>query len=155
MSFPFDPFAELARSSRTECRNGLSYKDLAQTAHAVYFTSHGVSPGPLCDADLAPWEDVAAKAASIIDIPPDEQASVEVSAKGLAKTMYIQHTLSKDQVPVWEEVIQESKTAWEAVGRHLANLIDSDGATPNFSELEDRITKWARDRVTAKQLVLS
>ncbi len=155
MSLPFDPFAEINQIQRVECRNGLEYSELAKTACDVYRRVLGQPTYVLEEVDLSFWTDVAAKAAQIIDLPESEQGTLEVSAKSLAKTLYSQFILSTDGVPRWDETPQLEKVAGEAVGRHLANLIDSDGQTPNFSELEERIIGWAKERVLSPQLVLS
>ncbi len=155
MSLPFDPFAELNQIQRTECRNSLSYTELAKTAYGVYTQIIGGIVGTLGEVDLSFWTDVAAKAANIIDLPESEQGTLEVSAKSLAKALYTQLQISADCVPHWDEVSHGHKVAWEAVGRHLANLIDSDGQTPNFPELEERIIDWAKQRTTSSQLTLS
>lgn len=156
MSYPFDPFAEIAQLQRVECRNGISYFDLATTAHNVWFRSQGsMSAGyELKDADRPPWESISGKAASIIDLPESEQAEVQISAKALAKALYNQYNIECDKNPDWENASQNEKIAWEAVGRHLANIIDSDGQTPNFPELEERIVAWALERSQPAQLVL-
>jgi hypothetical protein len=170
MSLPFDPFAELNQIQRTECRNGLAYTELGKTAADVldrivkkHFVDndgksywHDGSPStPLGEVDLSFWTDVAARAAQVIDLPESEQGTLEISAKGLAKTLHTQYCVSTDIVPNWEDLTSNEKIGWEAVGRHLANLIDSDGQTPNFPELEERIVGWARERISAPQLVLS
>ena len=155
MSFPFDPFAECAQAQRTACRNGLTYAELGKTACDVHCRSINKPTYVLQDADLPPWEAVAGKAAQIIDIPEDEQSAREVSAKALAKTLYMQYTVECGHEPDWKWDSETAlvQTAWEAVGRHLANLIDSDGQTPNFPELEDRIVTWARERSQPEQVV--
>lgn len=155
MSLPFDPFSQLEQLQRVDCRNGLSYFDLAMTAFNVFAGATGSGKKDLADADRAPWESVAGKAASIIDLPESEQATLEISAKQLAKALYIQYTIDCDRIPNWEDVPAKDKVAWEAVGRHLANLIDSDGQGMDFLELEEKIIEWAKDRITPEQLVLS
>ena len=82
-------------------------------------------------------------------------AAREVSAKALAKTLYMQYNVECGNEPEWkwDGMAQVFKTAWEAVGRHLANLIDSDGKTLNFQELEERMTEWARQRAGSEQIV--
>ena len=155
MSYPFDPFAECSQQQRTECTNGLSYKDLAQTAWNVYRACSGLDRITINgDADRAPWEAVAGKAAQIVDIPESEMATREVSARGLAKTLYMQYNVECGNEPEWKwgSTAEVFKTAWEAVGRHLANLIDSDGQTSNFQELEERIIDWARQRAGSVQI---
>jgi hypothetical protein len=153
MSYPFDPFAEIAQLQRTECRNGLSYKDLAQTACSVFTAAIGHPTYVLQEADLPPWEAVASKTASIIDLPDSEQAEVTLSAKALAKALYNQFALERDKNPDWDN--EPNKIAWEAVGRHLANLIDSTEQSPDIEVLEQRIVAWARERSEPKTLVLS
>jgi hypothetical protein len=155
MSEIFDPFAELNNIQRTECRNSIAYSELAKTACEVYLRSLSLPTYVLQEVDLSFWTDVAAKAAQIIDLPESEQGTLEISAKALAKALYTQYCLSTDTVPHWDEVPANYKIAWEAVGRHLANLIDSDGQTPNFPELEERIIEWAKQRATSPQLSLS
>lgn len=155
MSEIFDPFAELNQIQRTECQNGLEYTELGKTAYSVYTKSIGGIVGTLGEVDLSFWTDVAAKAASIIDLPESEQGTLEISARSLAKALYTQMQISADCVPHWDELSSGHRIAWEAVGRHLANLIDSDGQTPNFPELEERIIGWARERTTSPQLSLS
>jgi hypothetical protein len=161
MSFPFDPFAECSQAQRTSCRNGLTYAELGRTAWNVHGNCTVLDPNfrktpgyELKDADLPPWEAVAGKAAQIIDIPDDEQSAREVSAKALAKTLYMQYTVETGNEPDWKWDSETAmvQTAWEAVGRHLVNLIDSDGQTPDFSELEDRITSWAKERAQPEQV---
>lgn len=149
MSLPFDPFDEWAQIQRTECRNGLSYNDLGQSACNVFQLSKCDNAVQLQEADLEPWAGVAAKSAQIVDIPDTEQAVVEVSAKGLAKTLYTQYHLSKDGVPHWDEQTDKDKMAWEAVGRHLANLISSDGQSLDLKDLEERMALWAWEREPA------
>ncbi len=152
MSFPFDPFAECAQLQRTECINKISYKDLGQTACNVARAVLGLDRVSLQAGDLAPWEAVAGKAAHIMDVPESEMAAREFSASALAKTLYMQYTVECGREPDWrwDEETATSKLAWEAVVRHLANLIDSDGQQ-NFQELEERIIEWSRRR--ADQIV--
>lgn len=152
-AYPFDPFAETAQIRRTECRNGITYKDLAQTACNVYTASLGQPTYVLQEADLTPWEAVAGKAASIIDLPESEQGELSISAKTFAKTLYTQYTLERDKNPDWDE--ESAKVSWEAVGRHMANLIDSVDNRPDFPELEEKIVNWAKERNSVPQLILS
>ncbi len=151
MSFHFDPFAELSQRSKTSANNGIDYKDLAKTAYRVFCKSSEISVGEHLDPE---WIDVAARACQIVDLPESEQAELNISAKKFAKTLYTQLVIANDKVPNWEDESQIIQIAWEATGRHLANLIDSDGAQ-NFQELEDRIVGWAREKVHGQQLVMS
>lgn len=154
MTYPFDPFAEIAKEHKTGARNGVAYEDLAATAHNVYCRSLGVTPPELREADSVPWADVASRAVSIIDVSDSEQAELQVSAKALAKSLYCQYDLSKNLVPSWEEISLENKLAWEAVGRHLANIIDSDGQQ-DFSDMEFKMASWVSEKLSTPQLSLS
>ena len=119
----------------------------------MYLRITGKPTYVLGEVDLSFWTDVVARAAFVIDLPETEHAALEISAKAFGKALYTQYSASTDTVPNWELLSNTEQTAWEAVGRHLANFIDSDGQAPVFAELEDRIVDWAKSRVSVHQLV--
>ena len=151
----FDPFAELNRLNigvKNAARNGISVNDLAQTAEAVFRRCQGVKPewSALREVDRQLWIDAASAEVGIIDIPETEQAALEVSAKSLAKTIYMQYT-SKFEAELWNALEEREQIAWEAVARHLANIIDADSAVVDFANFEDMAVSWGTNR--SQQLV--
>lgn len=149
----FDPFADL--NVRDKAHNGVTAQDLGQTAFNVAATLQRINR-TWQDVDEQchqAWLAVAMLAIRTMDLPPGEQATLELSAKALSKSLYRQFG-AEMYCASWEELDSSEQTIWEAIGRHLANLIDSDGQQ-NFSELESKIVEWARSKIEQHQLVLS
>lgn len=143
----FDPFADLNREAnvpRDACRNGIALADLAATAFTVFF---GCAPGEplrwnqMRDVDKDLWIEAVSAEVAVIDIPDGEQAAVEISAKGLAKMLYMQFT-AKFATEPWNELPYDNKLAWEAVARHVANVVEADLAVVNFKDFEERAIEW-------------
>jgi hypothetical protein len=125
---------------------------LAQTA----FEAHRHASGNL-DAqwestnqgEKEAWEHVAGQA--ILQLDRDDVECV--TALALAHDMYdafkgAYSILSRS----WEELSWEEKICWEAVGRHLFNMIDSDGII-NMGEHEPRWRGWAETQLAKRILV--
>jgi hypothetical protein len=120
--------------------NGMSLDVLAETAHNVYNIlagSHPVTWGQVPVQIQDVWGPIAAKAVVLIE------AADGLKFKELAGELYriwasgmAQKDKPFDSLPVRERLM------WEAISRHLTNLIDSDGASITASEHEQGWKDW-------------
>lgn len=135
---------------KTRASNGLEAADLGGTAYKVWHACLERQAKPwdqIVAIDQEPWQEAAALAINIIDLPGDEQASLEISAKELGRNLYAQYMAARGMEP--KVITTPEELAWEAVGRHLANLIDSDGSA-DVPQCEARVVEWVRNK---RQLV--
>jgi hypothetical protein len=124
----------------TQAENGMAIDVLAETAHNVYNILTGWPPAPWAQVpgniqDV--WGPIAAKAVVVIE------AAQDLAFKELATELYKTWALGMsvkdkpfDSLPVRDRLM------WEAIGRHLTNFIDSDGASVEPPEHEQRWKEW-------------
>ena len=142
---------------RTTAYNGMEAMDLGHSAYNVW--EHACKSGrnwnDIGEGDRPPWSDVAAMAISNVDLPPDEKASLEISAKGFAKALFEVYASSVGGLAyTWEGSTAQNLVAWEAVARHLSNLIDSEGPI-DFADMEARIKTWIDYKLEPAQFSMS
>lgn len=142
----FDPFAELNQMSKTKATNGISVDDLARTAFDVLAKIQGCPTAweEAKDECKESWKLVAKNMLATID-RQGEDADMTFSAKGLAKQCYCQF-VAEMSAPAWASIEEHYQLEWEAVARHLANVIEADASAINITELEERIVEWARSK---------
>jgi hypothetical protein len=155
----FDPFADLNRTVRERCENGYTIVDLSQTCHEVYRAILGdgamirnVPWSALPEGDQERWEPVARMAMCLFDLR-EEGSEITISVAETAKNFYKQFTAMSDATD-YTKLPEIHHIAWQAIVRHLGNIVDSDGKI-DLSETEQRIVEWARAKVGSTQLVLS
>ncbi len=139
---------------KTKASNGLEAGELGQTVYVVFHGALGRRCRPWQDVpeiDWLPWPEVAALAINRLDLPENETATMEISAKELAQSLYRQFMAARQLEPTWDSLDGRERLAWEAVGRHLLNVIDSDSNAVDIPEAEQKIIEWAKN----KQLVTS
>jgi hypothetical protein len=133
---------------RVIANNGLeAATDLGATAYHVWHAVLGRPEQPWEKCDQVPWQEVAVMAISQIDLPQDEMAMLEVSAKQFAQDLHQQFLAAQGLEGDFEDLKPEEQIAWEAVGRHLANCIDADSAGVDIGTFEERVLEWAAERI--------
>lgn len=128
--------------------NKMTSEMLAPSIFKVYSTCMG-EPGEWAQADPFTWDKIATKAIKLIDSNIRDQLSMSV--KALAKTLCgWGHGVDFAGVEAaWDGATATEKSAWEAVGRHLVNCIDSEVNSVNVAELEERIIQWFNARMVS------
>jgi hypothetical protein len=130
--------------------NGLEIAMLAQTAFEAYrhaSGSHDAQWEALTESDKEAWEHVAGQAILQLD---REDLDI-VSSKMLASDMHEAYIRGLDTQPKpFDDLTLEEQLCWEAAGRHLFNLIDSDGSVKP-SEHEPRWRAWAENQLQRRQ----
>lgn len=131
--------------------NGLDILLLSQTAFEAWrhasarFDEDWVA---LSQNDKDAWEHVAGQAILLLDGERDE-----INAKELAESLHEAHRrgLGGEHKPFCD-LSERDKICWEAVGRHLFNMIDSDGSVkPN--EVEPYWRGWTEKKLEAKRSI--
>lgn len=150
----FDPFDDGLKIN-DKCSNGYSVDDLAATAHSVFCQLVGENQfvrtgqfSTLPEADRDMWLPVIRMAITLMDLT-DDHAEVNMSVSTLAKNFYRQFTALND-APAFEALPHKHTIAWNAIVRHMANLIESDGSL-QFADMEERIVEWAKNKHTVPQ----
>ena len=116
--------------------NGWTTEDLAKTAKNVM---RQMSPDDFGEADFL-WEAVVDIAIIVCDIRGDSWQSKDISfskfGAGLAKTYDGRESFSS---------IRDTM-AWNALGRHLFNIINSEG-TLDVPYMEHQIVQWFKKKL--------
>ena len=127
---------------KTKASNGLTAETLAEYARRAYLIALGQPFSDMPADEIEAWTHAAIVAIDIIDMPADEWATREVSAKAGAEAIYRNYVLANEGEPAeFDSLDQTLRLAWEAAFRHLANWIDSDG-TVDLSETEAQWRDW-------------
>lgn len=135
---------------KTKASNSYGAEDLAYSAYNLFAKMRGLQrTWEQMDGDQAPWCEVAVLAINVIDLPESETASIDLSARELAENLYNRYCEANVSPAMWGSLNSNERLAWEAVGRHLANLIDSDGSL-DFADMETKMLEWVTQRTTAE-----
>lgn len=144
-----DPFSmDINGQAKGMSKNGLSLQDLALTASNVFDKCCGAHT-----RGREAWQDVAQYLLAFADQGEEAefQLSVSGTARGLCRLFYQScgHPEEIEQRPL------EEQGAWNAVVRHLVNVIDTDRSVLNIPEYEERIHEWYKTKHESQTLVLS
>lgn len=124
--------------------NGFEIAVLSQTAFEAFKNAAGLESDwttmPLYEREA--WEHVAGQALLQLDNDRDDYVKAAVLASDLFEAFNRAHS----HPGVFTDLSLEERLCWEAVGRHLFNLIDSDGSV-SPSEHESRWRDWVRAQV--------
>lgn len=93
------------------------------------------------------WEHVAGQAILQLDSENIECVKAQVLASDMHEA-YIRGLATTPKL--FEDLTLEEQLCWEAVGRHLFNLIDSDGSVKP-SEHEPRWRAWVENQLQRRQ----
>lgn len=124
--------------------NGMTSEQLAPSVFRVYAACMG-EPGEWAQADPFTWDRIVTKAIRAID------ENIEANVKGkwtdFAKTLCgWGHGLNEDEA--WLKTGAKEHLAWEAVGRHLVNCLDSEPGAVDVADCERRIIQWCQKKQT-------
>jgi len=123
-------------------KNGLALTDLAKSAAWVYEKVAGAFlPGE-------EWEKIAGQVVNIIDpiISDVERGPFTFTLKAidLAKSLQANRGL-----PPWDDLSMDEQLGWEAVARHMVNLIGAtQAAKVKLPECEAAILRWAKNAMS-------
>lgn len=138
---------------KTKAGNGLEAEVLAQSAYNVFrrvcgssLTGNALREWEELGDDQASWADVAVVAIDMIDLPADEMATKELSVSTGSHSLYRAFAAAQGGDDMWSEIGENVRKSWEAVLRHLANLIDSDGSL-DMGEAEGQAVEWMTERM--------
>ena len=131
--------------------NGLDIIVLSQTAFEAWRHASARYDGDwvaLGQNEKEAWEHVAGQAILLLDQERDE-----ISAKELAACLHeaYQRGMGSEH-KMFQDLPDREKICWEAVGRHLFNLIDSDG-TVTINEVEPHWRDWAEKKFESNRSI--
>lgn len=130
--------------------NGYAFEDIAQTAYAVWCRCSGITVEWDDLPDKTPWLRLAEKAVRTIDefIRTESALSKTFLAKKLFQWAYgIDDELCREQ---WAGLMMHDLLAWEAVGRHLINCLDSEAGSVQMAEHENKIVAWFHGKMKSQ-----
>lgn len=118
-----------------EAENGITMEELAPLAYSMWRRLSGRDDLPEIyrDGDAVDWENVSGQAIYAV-----ERAD-GLKWAALASLLYAQRHGCRSL----ESESDEEKLVWEALARHLYNLVDSDGMNEiDLEELETQCVSW-------------
>ena len=136
--------------------NGMTALELARHAYLAHEAACGLQGDfeKVTEDHRLAFMEVAGLAIAAVDMPHDEQAVKEINVKEAAKAIFRRWWMAQGStVPEWDEQDQKTRLVWEAVFRHLANWIDSDGVNSGVAGSESRWGDWVKKKLESLTLV--
>lgn len=131
-----------------QAENGLTLETLAPSAYGAFHCAGGTDANAtwetLSEGEMDRWRHVGGQA--ILSV----EGADGLGWAELARQLYASYIKAGYGVfPAMAELPVAMQLAWEAVGRHMANCIDSDGTLENLPEHEGRWKEWVQKKLAS------